>query len=223
MRKFLKKITHPILKFGLKLYYFKPRTFCYDSICIKVHPEVFPPHLTLSTKILLDFFVGQNLTQKTFLELGCGSGIISLYASKKGALVTATDINTTALEYLEKNAKKTQLTVEIIHSNLFDNLEHRTFDVIIINPPYYPKKPKNIAEEAWFCGENFEYFEKLFYQLPNYISENNQCYMILSQDCALQKIKEIALKNNLFLRLHQEKIQTFEKNYIFTIVKNELK
>lgn len=223
MRNLIKKITHPFLKLGLKLYYYKPRVFCYDNICIKVHPAVFPPHLTLSTKILLDFITNFELKEKSFLELGCGSGIISLLASKKGALVTATDINTTALEFLERNAKKNQLTVEIIHSNLFDNLEHRTFDVIIINPPYYPKKPKNIAEEAWFCGENFEYFEKLFYQLPNFITENNQCYMILSQDCALQKIKDIALKNNLFLRLLQEKTQAFEKNYIFTIVKNELK
>lgn len=220
MRNLIKKITHPFLKLGLKLYYFKPRVFCYDNIHIKVHPTVFPPHLTLSTKILLDFITSFELKDKSFLELGCGSGIISLLASKKGALVTATDINTKALEYLERNAKVNQLAVEIIHSNLFDTLKHKTFDFIIINPPYYPKKPKNIAEEAWFCGENFEYFEKLFYQLPNYILEENKCYMILSEDCEIEKIKKIALKNNLLLRLQLEKTQAFEKNYIFTIVKN---
>lgn len=83
MRSFIKKITHPFLKFGLKLYYFKPRKYCYETICVKVHSDVFPPHLTFSTKILLDFIKPLELKNKTFLELGCGSGIISLLAAKK--------------------------------------------------------------------------------------------------------------------------------------------
>ncbi|WP_163111277.1 methyltransferase, partial [Acinetobacter baumannii] len=70
------------------------------DITIKIHPDVFPPQLTFSTKILLDFVNEMNLDNKTFLELGCGSGIISLLAAKKKALVTASDINQTALDYL---------------------------------------------------------------------------------------------------------------------------
>jgi release factor glutamine methyltransferase len=44
MRNFIKKITHPFFKFGLNLYYSKPREYCYEEICVKVHPNVFPPH-----------------------------------------------------------------------------------------------------------------------------------------------------------------------------------
>jgi len=55
MRLFLKKISHPFLKFGLQFYYSKPRNYRYQDICVKIHPDVFPPQLTLSTKILLDF------------------------------------------------------------------------------------------------------------------------------------------------------------------------
>ncbi|WP_317163861.1 class I SAM-dependent methyltransferase [Flavobacterium phycosphaerae] len=83
MRTFLKKITHPFLKLGLNAYYSKPRNYTYDGIQIKIHPDVFPPQLTLSTKILLDFIKESELKNKTFLELGCGSGIISLLAAKK--------------------------------------------------------------------------------------------------------------------------------------------
>ena len=105
-RKLIKRITHPILKTGLKLYYNKPRKYKYKGIIIIIHPDVFPPQLTLSTKILLDYISDINLKEKTFLELGCGSGIISLFANKKGAKVTASDINKTALEYLEKASIK---------------------------------------------------------------------------------------------------------------------
>src|SRR6476620_4782588 len=104
MRLFLKKISHPFLKFGLQFYYSKPRDYCYQDICIKIHPNVFPPQLTLSTKILLDFINEMDLENKTVLELGCGSGIISLLAAKKNAFAIASDINQTALGYLEKNA-----------------------------------------------------------------------------------------------------------------------
>ena len=177
LRNIIKRITQPFLKTGLAYYYRKPRKYNYQDIEVLVHPEVFPPHLTLSTKILLDFIVELELQDKTFLELGCGSGIISLLASKKGATVTSTDINETALEFLEKASFQNDLKINIKKSNLFENIEGESFDFIVINPPYYPKKPKNIKEIAWFCGEDFEYFKNLFQQLPNYISTDNNVHM----------------------------------------------
>lgn len=218
MRNFIKKITHPFLKYGLKLYYYKPRKYCYEDICIKVHPDVFPPHLTLSTKILLNFIKPLNLKNKSFLELGCGSGIISLLASKKEAKVLASDINEKALEFLKKNSIKNELPVTIIQSDLFDNIENIHFDYIIINPPYYPKKPKTVKEQAWFCGENFEYFEKLFYQLNSKIELQN-VFMILSEDCEIEKIKGIGLQNNLSFEILKSKTVFKEKNYIYSLKK----
>lgn len=219
MRAFLKKISHPFLKFGLNLYYSKPRDFTYNNIKIKIHPDVFPPQLTFSTKILLDFINGLHLENKTFLELGCGSGIISLLAAKKSAQVTASDINQTALSFLDTNALKNHLKVKTVYSDLFENIEHQTFDYIVINPPYYPKSPKNIKEQAWFCGENFEYFEKLFSQLPDFSTSENRIFMILSEDCELEKIKTIALKNEMAFDLVLEKKVVAEKNYIFQLRK----
>lgn len=216
MRNFIKKITHPFLKYALKTYYYKPRKYCYDSICVQVHPKVFPPHLTFSTKILLDFIQTLDLKSKTFLELGCGSGIIALFAAKKEAIVTASDINQTALLYLEKNAKKNNLKIKTLASDLFDSIEEKSFDYIIINPPYYPKNPKNISEKAWFCGANFEYFEKVFYQLKHEVNFENT-FMILSEDCALEKIKNIAAKNGLTFDLILTKTVFKEKNYIYSI------
>ena len=105
-----------------------------------------------------------------------------------------------------------------IFSDLFQNIENRAFDYIIINPPYYPKAPKNVKEQAWFCGEHFEYFEKLFHQLPEYLSPKTNCFMILSQDCAIEKIKAIALKNALAFELVSEKKDWVETNFIFSII-----
>jgi len=221
LRSILKRITKPFLNAGLKFYYRKPRKYSYQDIEVLVHPEIFPPHLTLSTKILLDFISELNLKNKTFLELGCGCGIISLLASKKGAVVTASDINKTALDYLGKASEKNNLKIDCIYSNLFENLQGKQFDYIIINPPYYPKKTKSIKEQAWFCGENFEYFKNLFKQLPQFISEENYTYMILSEDCEIEKIKSIASENNIQFETVSETKKAGEINIIFSIKQND--
>ncbi len=221
IRQLIKRLTKPFLNAGLQFYYRKPRKYSYQDIEVLVHPEVFPPHLTLSTKILLDFISEFELQNKTFLELGCGSGIISLLASKKGALVTASDINKTALKYLEKASEENGLEVDCVYSNLFENLQGNSFDYIIINPPYYPKQPKNIKEESWFCGEKFEYFEGLFQQLPVSLSKENQTYMILSEDCQIEKITTMASENKLSFQEVFKSKKIGEINTIYSITQSD--
>jgi len=217
MRKLFKKITSPFLQWWFKKYYSKPRSFRYENINITIAPGVFSPQYTLSTKILLKYLSALDLDGKTFLELGCGSGIISLFASKKGANVIASDINKTALDYLKSSAKANQIEIEILYSDLFESLKNKVFDYIIINPPYYPKTPKTIEESAWFCGPNFEYFEKLFNQLQNQITNDSYCIMILSEDCNIEKITSIATKNSCGLNLIETHKNWFETNYIYKL------
>lgn len=216
MRNFIKKVTHPFLRIVTEVWFSKPRKYTYKNISVLVHPEVFPPHYTISTKILLDFIDKINLKGKTFLELGCGSGILSLFAASKGAKVTATDINTKAITYLQKASKENNIPITVLHSDLFSKLKNQYFNYIIINPPYYPKSPENQKEKAWFCGENFEYFKGLFQQLSARNSKEI-IYMILSEDCKIDKIESIAKKYDWYLDeiFRVKKLQ--EINYIFEI------
>lgn len=216
MRNFIKKITHPFFKVVTKIWFSKPRKYSYKGINVLVHPEVFPPHYTISTKILLDFIDTLDISKKSFLELGCGSGIISLFAASKKAKVTATDINTKALEYLKKAAVKNNLPITVLYSDLFSELAGNLFDVIIINPPYYPKDPKTQKEQAWFCGLDFEYFDQLFNQFSKR-KKNETIFMILSEDCDLNKIKSIANSYGFTFSLILEKTKLKEKNYIYQI------
>lgn len=218
MVKKIKKLIFPVAKFFFDKYTLKQRKYTYENITVNISAEVFPPHFTISTKILLKHIKPLNLENKTFLELGCGSGIISLFAASKGANVTSSDINKIAIKELEEASVKNEIPLTIVHSDLFENLSGQSFDYIIINPPYYPKAPQNDKERAWFCGENFEYFEKLFTQLPQYIASNT--WMILSEDCEIDHIKELAAKNGLSFELILEKSVVKEKNYIFNIQKS---
>lgn len=197
----------------------KPRPYRYGSLRITVQPGVFHPGFFFSTRYLLEF-LGRNktlLTGKSVLELGAGSGLISLFAAQHGAGVTASDISTTAVENIRANAKANGLNIDVLHSDLFSAIPQQVFDTIVINPPYYKKNPATEAEQAWYCGEQLEYFARLFSQLPAYCGATTTCLVILSEDCDIAGIRALASEKNISFHLREEKKIKWEMNYIFEL------
>lgn len=210
----------PILKKLANVYTRKEREFSYNNIIVKVLPGVFHPGLFFSSKMLLNFVDTLKLESKTFLELGAGTGIISILATKKGAAVYASDISGKAVENVKLNAVKNNVQINIFTSDLFKNIPDIQFDYIIINPPYYSREPREDEEYAWFCGSNFEYFKSLFNSLSDYIGNDSKVFMILSEVCDIQKIKSIGMENEFAWELKMKKQFWGEKNYIFEIKKS---
>ena len=196
MRRIPAKIISPILQRFVKVYFKKPRSFQYKGIKGTILPTVFFPHFTMSTKLFMDFMDEQPINGKHLLELGCGTGFISTLCGKKGALVTASDINPKAVENATLNAQKNGVKINPVLSDLFTTIPPQTFDYILINPPYYPKNPADMKEKAWFCGADFDYFHQLFTSIRPYINKDSKILMILSEDCDFNQIKAIAETNN---------------------------
>ena len=197
----------------------KTRSYSYKSIRILVYPGVFYPGFILSTRIFLRFIDRLEIEGKTLLELGAGSGILSLLAAQKGAKVTSTDINPLAISNITDNMKRNKLDLTIIQSDLFREIWQRPFDYILINPPFYPKSPANFAQMAWYCGENFEYFEDFFQHLNPFYGDETIVLMLLSEDCNIEKIKQIAAKHSFELTEVHKKKKMGEWSIIFTINK----
>jgi len=210
----------PILKKLARVYTRKEREYSYNNISVKVLPGVFHPGLFISTKVLLNFVNTLKFEGKTFLELGAGTGIISILAVKKGANVYASDISSTAVENIKLNTSKNNVQINIFTSDLFKNIPDMQFDYIIINPPYYSRDPSKEEEYTWFCGSNFEYFKSLFNSLSNYIGKDSKVFMILSEVCDIQRIKSIGFENKFAWELKMKKQFWGEKNYIFEISKS---
>ena len=211
----------PILKKLAQVYTRKERKFSYNNISVKVLPGVFHPGLFFSSKVILNFVDTLNLKSKTFLELGAGTGIISILAAKKGATVFASDISNKAVENVKLNAVGNNVQITIFSSDLFKSIPAMQFDYIIINPPYYSRDPRKDEEYAWFCGSNFEYFNSLFNSLSNYIGKVSRVFMILSEVCDIQKIKSIGMENEFVWKLKIKDKFWGEENYIFEIARNE--
>lgn len=185
------------------------------GLTLEVGPGVFPP-VFLSTGFVARALQRRRLAGQRVLELGCGTGLLSVLAAQQGAKVTAVDIAPAAIESCARNADRNGVTVETLRSDLFGALDGRLFDLILINPPYYPRMPQTDAERAWFCGEDFGYFRRLFAGLAPHVGA--EILMVLSEDCALEHISELAAQAGWHLVVDQTQRRWFEWNYLFRIV-----
>ena len=97
------------------------------------------------------FLLAENLEIKegqSVLEIGTGSGLVSMYASLLTDDVTATDINYNALELAEKNFKLNNInTVKLEFGDLFEPVKDKKFDVILFNTPYLPTDSDDIIND----------------------------------------------------------------------------
>jgi release factor glutamine methyltransferase len=218
MRKIFKRIISFFLIPLTRWYLRKERQYAYRDVRITVFQGVFHPGLFYSTKFLIDYVLTQSIKDKSLLELGCGTGLLSIIATQNGAVATATDLSQRAIDNTTFNAKQNQVQIEIIYSDLFDRIKRKPFDWIVINPPYYARSVKTEDELAWHCGEKFEYFKKLFSTLKDYIHSTTQVIMVLTLGCELDKIFEIAKTHQFQFELLQERNVLFDgKDFLYQI------
>lgn len=218
-RKKILNLAHPILRMLAFWYLSKPRVVRFKKISIRVLPGVFHPGLFFSTKALLKYIIETpvSLKGRRVLELGAGSGLLSFYSASQDAVVTASDISKLAIANLRENAGLNKLPISIVESDLFQQLDPNAFDIIFINPPYYPNDPANENEMAWYCGSDFSYFKKLFEQLETKRNRQNDVFMILSEDCNIEMLQNIAKGFNQCMNLVSKKKFWGEQNYIYAI------
>jgi len=101
-------------------------------------PGIFIPRP--ETELLIDCIQNdfESLSEKTVLDIGCGSGCIGITLASlyKNFDVTGIDISNKAINIATKNAKQLKVTnINIIKQNIFD-MKPKKFDIIVSNPPY---------------------------------------------------------------------------------------
>ena len=120
----------------------------YDpEIHIEENPEVYPPH---DDSILLieslDVRPGERI-----LEIGCGSGVVSIHCAKNGCEVSCGDINPMAVELTRRNAEANGVSIDVVETDVYSNIDGR-FDTIVFNLPYLPVDEEGLLAKAWSGG-----------------------------------------------------------------------
>ena len=90
------------------------------------------------TEELVQMILDENeLDRRTVLDIGTGSGAIALALAEKRKEweITASDVSEKALELAQLNAKRHQISLNFILSDVFENIQGQ-YDIIVSNPPY---------------------------------------------------------------------------------------
>lgn len=226
LQKVFRKISTRFYKPVLAAYLQKTRVFTSKPFRLTILPGVFHPAFFYSTKFLLNYLRNIDFTGKSVVEVGAGNGLISFNLALQAESVIAIELSQIAIKGLNLNLKSNASLIpnnvlQIVESNLFQKIEPTIFDYIIVNPPYYPNKVNNENELAWNCGPDFEYFEDFFKQASNYMNMESKIIMVLSSQCNLQKINNMAENKKFLMQLVREKKLLIEDNYIFEITKKQ--
>jgi SAM-dependent methyltransferase len=107
----------------------------------------------------------------TTLDMGCGSGIQALLASRHTAQVIATDINPRALAFTRLNAAINDIAnIELLEGSYFEPVMGKNFDLILFNPPYILSPDADIANSYAYCTKD-DYLFGLLQNLPEHLNE----------------------------------------------------
>jgi 16S rRNA (guanine1207-N2)-methyltransferase len=115
-----------------------------ETILIRSLPGVFAQdRLDKGTRILLDHIVIRK--DDLVLDMGCGNGIIGIYAAKEGAEhVEMIDANLLATQCCLENITLNQVkNIQTNPGDLFSTIHDQRFSLILANPPFHQGRDVN--------------------------------------------------------------------------------
>ncbi len=155
-------------------------------------------------------------TGKSVLDLCTGSGCIIISLAKLGSIgkAAAVDISEKALETAFRNAKKHEVVIDLILSDLYERVDG-VFDIIVSNPPYISKgeieglMPEVKDHEPYIALEGGEdgltFYRRIIKGLRNHLSDNGRVFFEIGCDqaeavsllLASEGFEEIKVKKDL--------------------------
>ena len=125
--------------------------------------------------------LNNKFVKPKILDLCCGSGAIGLAIKSRimDSNITISDISKEALNVAQKNKDELGLDVEIIESDLFNNINSK-YDCIVSNPPYIKTNEQiedivkdNEPNIALYAGEDgLYYYDEILKNIKKYLNDD---------------------------------------------------
>ncbi|XBC44632.1 MAG: 16S rRNA (guanine(1207)-N(2))-methyltransferase RsmC [Buchnera aphidicola (Schlechtendalia peitan)] len=143
---------------------FKFNTFIfsniYKNVNIKTIPGVFSYNkIDVGSQLLISTFT--NSITGDILDIGCGSGILSILLAKFSNKVklTLVDTNIAALKSSKLTLKSNNITGNVLLSDVYSNV-YKKFDLIISNPPRHKNSKTNLNCIQEIIKNSVQYLKK---------------------------------------------------------------
>jgi len=172
------------------------------DLFVEKDDDVYPPSED-SILLIRSFDVAKG---ERILEIGCGSGIVSMHCALNGANVTCGDINRKAVALTKMNMKMNSLTADVFETDLYSNVSGR-FDTIIFNLPYLPVEEKGDLALAWSGGKDG------LGPLPRFIEEANR--FLLPKGRLIVVVSSLMDRDALRNALHDHNVKVLSELSLF--------
>lgn len=118
-----------------------------SGLSIASDRDVYPP--SEDSELLIDTLDVRR--GERVLEIGCGSGVVSIHCALAGAEVVCGDVNPRAVALTRMNAAANGAVLEAVETDVYSNVEGR-FDLVLFNLPYLPVEEGEGLARAWSGG-----------------------------------------------------------------------
>lgn len=118
-----------------------------SGLSIASDRDVYPP--SEDSELLIDALDVRR--GERVLEIGCGSGVVSIHCALAGAEVVCGDVNPRAVALTRMNAAANGAVLEAVETDVYSNVEGR-FDLVLFNLPYLPVEEGEGLARAWSGG-----------------------------------------------------------------------
>lgn len=182
---------------------------------IIVYPNVMSPKYDWSPRFHIENMPNQK--DKEFLEIGCGSGVLSLFATFQGASkIVAVDINPNAIENTKANFQKYNFkNIETFESDVFEKVEGK-FDTINFAAPYHGNEPRDILEYG-VSDPEYRALKIFLKEAKNFLKENGQIILGFSNTGDLDLLNTLFIENKLYVKNFKEEENNGWKAYLYVL------
>jgi release factor glutamine methyltransferase len=143
---------------------------------LEVTPDVLTPRV--ETEQMVEWAVKYAPHGGRLIDIGTGSGAIAVaIATHRPDLhITATDLSAKELAVARRNAQRHHADITFVESDLWSNLGHQTFDVVVTNLPYLeddadlmPEVKREPAVALFGGPDGLGLYRRFLTGLPNHL------------------------------------------------------
>lgn len=171
------------------------------------------------TEELVNWILKDNPAYKSILDIGCGSGCISISLALNSNLkMTSLEVSELALIQAKDNADKFMTPIKFIHADIFAKntiFKLDYFDIIVSNPPYVLESDKcmmanNVLQYephlALFVPDNnpLKYYDRIAEIATKRLNQNGLLYFEIHEQKGSEILKMLDDKGFTSLELKQD-------------------